>query len=194
MARLIPPDHSTGNGSFAVVFSKSHPSSKSIMTVSCIESLETSGVARDNIYVVESPTDMLLAGVCGMIAKSGKFQAVIGLAVLPASSMVAQAMHTAFALQDFGGIVVPALVPADDGAFLTARTSEEAARHAIEVSNLPHTLERLTDIELGELDIRQARMQSNSKRSTNQTRRKESRRLRGVEPGSWQGHFPGCGH
>lgn len=153
------------------------------MTVSCIESLEASAVHRDNIYVVECPTDMLLPVVCRTIAKSGKFQAVIGLAVLPASNMVAQAMHTAFALQDFGGTVIPALVHADDGAFLIARASEEAARHAIEVSNLPLTLERLTDTELGELDIKQARMHTSSKRATTPTKQKGTtpRRLRRID-------------
>lgn len=144
MVNKIPAYMISAGGKFAILASRSHPYSGQIMSESARTSLESCGVERDDIYIIDCPNDILLPGLSRETARTGFFAAVIALAVFSDDCKQENAITTALALSDFEVPVVPALVQESKGQAQLASAAEEAARAAVELTNLATLLEELT--------------------------------------------------
>ena len=144
MVNRIPAYVISAGGKFAILASRSHPYSGQIMSEAARSSLESCGVDREDIYVIDCPSDVLLPGLCRETARTGFFSGVIAVATLSENCKSENAITAALASSDFEVPVVPALVQESQGQAQLASSAEDAARAAVELTNLAMLLEELT--------------------------------------------------
>lgn len=141
MVNRIPAYMISSDGVYAVLVSRSHPSSANIMAPACQQALESCGADGDDIYIIDCPSDIVLPGLARETAKTGLFSAVIALAALQEGTAVEAALTAAMATTDFEVPVIPALVRCTTGDACMAQAGEQAGRAAVELSNLATLLE-----------------------------------------------------
>lgn len=136
MVNKIPSYTIGAGGRIAVVSSRSHPGAARIMVPACCDALESSGVDTDDIYIMDVPGDLLLPGVCRELSRSGFYSAIVALTILPARDSVAVAFLNGMTTTDFAVPVIPGVVYEEGEPAVFAHVAEDAARAAVELTNL----------------------------------------------------------
>src|SRR5215471_5153249 len=149
MVNKIPGYTISAGGRFAVLASRSHQGTVSVMLPACCDALESTGVETDDIYIVESPSDSLLPGLARELTKTGFCSTVVVLAVLPDGDAIAESILNGMTLTDFERPVVPGLVIGDRDLSTLARVAQDAARQAVEMTNLAGILEEMREAASG---------------------------------------------
>jgi 6,7-dimethyl-8-ribityllumazine synthase len=144
MVNKIPSYSISAGGRFAVLSSRSHPYASSVMAPACCDALESAGVATDDIYIIDAPNDLLLAGMSRELSKTDFYSAIVALAILPEAKTIGEAVLNGFTTCDFPVPVIPGLVTCN----LTevnelARIAQDAARSAIEMTNFAGMLDEM---------------------------------------------------
>jgi len=145
MVNKIPGYTISAGGRFAVLASRSHQGTVSVMVPACCDALESTGVETDDIYIVESPSDSLLPGLARELSKTGFCSTVVVLAVLADGDAIAESILNGMTLTDFERPVVPGLVIGDRDLSTLARVAQDAARQAVEITNLAGILDEMRE-------------------------------------------------
>jgi len=136
MVNKIPGYTISAGGRYAVLASRSHQGTVGVMVPACCDALESTGVETDDIYVIESPSDSLLPGLARELSKTGFCSTVVVLAVLPSGDAIAESILNGMTMTDFERPVVPGMVIGDRDLSTLARVAQDAARQAVEITNL----------------------------------------------------------
>ncbi len=145
MVNKVPGYTISAGGRFAVLASRSHQGTVSVMVPACCDALESTGVETDDIYIIESPSDSLLPGLARELSKTGFCSTVVVLAVLPPGDAVAESILNGMTMTDFPRPVVPGMVIGDRALSTLARVAQDAARQAVEMTNLAGILEEMRE-------------------------------------------------
>jgi 6,7-dimethyl-8-ribityllumazine synthase len=144
MVNKIPSYSISAGGRFAVVASRSHPYASAVMVPACCDALESAGVATDDIYIIDAPSDLLLPGMSRELSKTDFYSAIVALSILPESETIGESVLNGFTTTDFLAPVVPGLVTAGvNEVNELARIAQEAARSAIEMTNFSGMLDEM---------------------------------------------------
>lgn len=136
MVNKIPSYTISAGGRIAVLSSRSHPGASRVMVPACCEALESSGVASDDIYIMDAPGDLLVPGLCRELSRSGFYAAIVALAVLPGKESLSEAVLNGMTGSDFAIPVIPGMVIGESDPTALAHTAQEAARAAVELTNV----------------------------------------------------------
>jgi 6,7-dimethyl-8-ribityllumazine synthase len=144
MVNKIPSYSISAGGRFAVVASRSHPYAAAVMVPACCDALESAGVATDDIYIIDAPSDLLLPSMSRELSKTEFYSAIVALAILPESETLGESVLNGFTTTDFLAPVVPGLVTAGVNELNElARIAQDAARSAIEMTNFSGMLDEM---------------------------------------------------